>query len=225
MPDDLYRRDTEQERNLRRLGATVLVSLLVGVGFICWWLYEGPGYFQNEMSYSWSYGPRKGPRVPLPAGTVPRDGAGYDALESTTPLLIGPATAAAMIAPDGVGHPERKSLEPHAAALGAALYANECGFCHGADGRGNTYVGEEYTPRPPDLHAALARLNDAAALSAISDGMTTPEIDTTPAIGPDWHAFRLYLDLAERQSILAYLRTAFPPGPAQTGPAPVLGGH
>jgi len=177
----------EQERNLRRLSIGTLVMLFVATAFITWWLYQGAGFFHDEMSYGSAYGPRKGPRVPLPAGTVPRDRMGFDNADLGEPALV--------VTPS--------------AAIGAKLYRDECVFCHAAGGRGDTPVGLEYDPRPPDLNLVVAQRSDAELFQAISDGMVTPEIDTFPPVGARWHAFRLYLDEADRRQLVAYLRLEF----------------
>lgn len=182
--------DDEQERNLRRLGTAVLMALFVFVAFTCWWLYEGVGYFKDEMSFNSAFGPRKNPRLPLPPGTVPRDGMGYDRVQ------LGQAPRAVAFS----------------MAAGAKLYRDQCTFCHAASGRGDTPVGFEYDPRPPDLNAVVAARSDAQLFAAISNGMTTPDVATSPPIGPRWHEFRLYLDEADRRQLVDYLRRTFGPG-------------
>lgn len=179
-----------QEHNLQRLGFLTAVTLMVSIGFVCWWLYEGVGFFRDEMSFNSAYGPRKAPRVPLPAGTVPRDGMGFDRAQlGENPLTV-----------------------IYAPTLAARLYHDQCGFCHAASGRGDTAVGMEYDPRPPDLNRAVPRLSDAQLFHAISDGMTTPEINTSPPVGARWHAFRLYLSEAQRRQLVDYLRQHFGSG-------------
>ena len=187
---------TEQERNLRRLSRALLLGLIVAGGFVCWWLYEGVGYFKDEMSFSSAMGPRKGPRLPLPPGTVPRDGMGYDRAQ------LGEAAREAAYVP----------------AEGAKLYHDQCGFCHAASGLGDTAVGMEYDPPPPDLNQVVPRRSDTALYASISDGMATPEVNTEPPVGPRWHAFRLYLAEADRRTLVQYLRQTFGGGRAPTGP-------
>lgn len=186
----------EQERNLRRLSTVTLIVLYVAAVFVCWWLYEGVGYFQDEMSFASSFGPRKGPRVPLPPGTVPRDGMGYDRADLGLPPLAPTISL----------------------AVGAKLYADNCGFCHAASGRGDTAVGIEYDPRPPDLNQLVPRRTDDQLFQAISQGMVTGDIATSPPIGARWHEFRLYLDEPDRRQLVAYLRTQFGQGHAPTQP-------
>lgn len=186
----------EQERNLRLLGRSTLIVTLVALGFVCWWLYQGVGFFKDEMSFSSAYGPRKVPRVPLPAGTVPRDGMGYDRAQlGLAPLAV--------------------TYNP---ALGHKLYHDNCGFCHAATGRGDVPAGMEYDPRPPDLNAVVPERTDQQLFDAISNGMTTPEIATSPPLGPRWHEFRLYLDEAYRRQLVDYLRATFGAGRAPTTP-------
>jgi len=181
---------TEQERNLRRMALVTLVTLALSLGFVAWWLYEGVGFFKDEMSFSSALGPRKGPRIPLPAGTVPRDGMGFDNVELGKPPL-------------------QVNYNP---ALGAKLYHDQCGFCHAASGRGDTAVGMEYDPRPPDLNVAVPRQSDRQLFDAISNGMVTAEIATSPPIGRRWHAFRQYLSEAQRLQVVDYLRRQFGQG-------------
>lgn len=179
--------DTNQERNLRRLSFWTLVTLFVSVAFVCWWLYEGVGFFKDEMSFSSAYGPRKGPRVPLPPGTVPRDGMGYDRAQlGEAPLPV-----------------------RYDRGLGAKLYHDNCEFCHAATGRGDVPAGIEYDPQPPDLTQRVPQRSDAQLFAAISDGMTTPEIDVTPPLGPRWHEFSLYLNESDRRQLVDYLRQTF----------------
>jgi mono/diheme cytochrome c family protein len=173
--------DEKQEYNLKRLGVTTLLLLFVAVSFVCWWLYTGVGFFEDEMSVASSFGPRKGPRVPLPAGTVPRDGMGYDNLASPAAFHLDPAQ-------------------------GARLFHDQCGFCHTTD----SPVATEYNPQPPNLALVVPQRTDAQLFAAISDGMATPEVNTNPPIGPRWHAFRLYLDASDRRQLVAYLRQEYP---------------
>lgn len=188
---------SSQEDNLQRLGFWTLVILFVSVTFVCWWLYQGVGYFKDEMSFSSAFGPRKGPRVPLPAGTVPRDGMGYDRAQLGRPPL-------AVV------------YDP---ALAAKLYRDNCTFCHAASGRGDTAPGMEYDPSPPDLTAVVPRRTDAELFAAVSAGMATPSIATTPPLGPRWHEFSLYLDEAYRRQLVDYLRARFGGGRELAPPA------
>lgn len=189
--------DTNQERNLRRLSFWTLLTLFVSVGFICWWLYQGVGFFKDEMSFSSAFGPRKGPRVPLPPGTVPRDGMGYDRAQLNEPAL---------------------SVR-YDSGLGAKLYHDNCEFCHAASGRGDVPAGIEYDPQPPQLTRLVPQRSDAQLFAAISDGMTTPEIDVSPPLGPRWHQFALYLNEADRRQLVDYLRATFGTGRELGAPA------
>lgn len=188
--------DSPQERNLRRLGWGTLVVLTVAGMLLCWWLYQGVGFFRDEMSFNSALGPRKAPRIPLPADTVPRDGMGYDRAQlGLTPLVV-----------------------TYDAALGAQLYHDQCGFCHAASGRGDAPAGMEYNPRPPDLNLVVPQRTDAQLFTAVSEGMTTEEVATTPPIGPRWHAFRLSLSEGQRQQLVDYLRQRFGSGRPAAGP-------
>lgn len=190
------RADNEQERNLKRLGFVTLLTLFVAVAFVSWWLYEGVGFFKDEMSFSSAFGPRKGPRVPLPAYTVPRDGMGYDRAQLDEPPLT----------------------VTYSQPAGYKLYHDNCGFCHAASGRGDTAVGIEYDPRPPDLNQVVPQRSDAQLFDAISDGMSTPSIATSPPIGPRWHEFSLYLNERDRRQLVLYLRHEY--GQGRTPPQP-----
>ncbi|MGH9476263.1 MAG: c-type cytochrome [Terriglobales bacterium] len=192
--------DDPQERNLRRIGWTTLVVLAIVGMFVCWWLYEGVGYFKDEMSFNFAYGPRKAPRIPLPAGTVPRDGMGYDNADFGLPPMA----------------------VKYSPALGAKFYHDQCGFCHAAGGRGDAPAGLEYTPRPPDLNRLVPQRTDAQLFTAISDGMTSPEVATSPPLGPRWHEFRLYLSEAQRRQLVDYLRQHFGQGRPEPPPATTI---
>lgn len=200
MPNLLPYDDDPQEQNLRRIGWTTLVVLAIAAMFVCWWLYEGVGFFKDEMSFNFAYGPRKAPRVPLPAGTVPRDGMGYDQVDFGLPPL----------------------QVVYAPAQGAKLYHDQCEFCHAASGRGDAPAGIEYDPRPPDLNQLVPARTNAQLFAAISDGMTTPEVATSPPLGPRWHEFRLYLSEAQRDQVVDYLRQQFGQGRSEPPPATTI---
>lgn len=190
-----------QEQNLRRIGWTTLVVLAISVGFVCWWLYQGVGFFKDEMSFNYAYGPRKAPRIPLPAGTVPRDGLGYDNVDFGLPPL----------------------QVHYSPALGAKLYHDQCEFCHAASGRGDAPAGLEYNPRPPDLNALVPKQTDAQLFAAISGGMVTHTgMATSPPLGPRWHEFRLYLSEAQRDQLVGYLRRRFGSGLPEAPPATTI---
>ncbi len=181
-----------QQSHLRLLKWLTLVMFFSGLTFVSWWLYEGVGYFRDEMYTQDNFGPLHGPRLALPDGTVPFQGQGYDwrllHLRPRPPLRVDPA-------------------------LGARLYHDNCSFCHGVDGRGDAPVGLEYDPAPPDLNLSVARSSPARLFRAISDGMpSAPAIDVEPDPGANWHAYRLYLDESQRRQILAYLEAHFGPG-------------
>lgn len=193
--------DDPQEQHLRQMGWTTLVVLAIAAMFVCWWLYQGVGFFKDEMSFNYAYGPRKAPRIPLPAGTVPRDGMGYDNSDFGLPPL-------------------RVTFSP---ALGAKLYHDQCAFCHAASGRGDAPAGIEYNPAPPDLNQILPRRSDAQLFAAISDGMVTNTgVATTPKLGPRWHAFRLYLSEAQRDQLVDYLRQRYGSGIPEAPPATTI---
>ncbi|MGH9466708.1 MAG: c-type cytochrome [Terriglobales bacterium] len=192
--------DDPQEQNLRRIGWTTLVLLAIAAMFVCWWLYQGVGYFENEMSFNYAYGPRKAPRIPLPAGTVPRDGMGYDNVDFGLPPLV----------------------VKYSPALGKKLYHDQCEFCHAASGEGDAPAGIEYNPRPPDLNQVVPKRTDAELFTSISDGMITPSVATTPPIGPRWHEFRLYLSEAQRRQLVDYLRQRYGQGRPEAPPATTI---
>lgn len=86
-------------------------------------------------------------------------------------------------------------LVPPDATRSAALYRDNCGFCHGSEGKGNGPVGEVYTPRPADLTSARLR--------AYPDGLLylrfTNGFSTMPA-------FYWRLDELERWRVVAHVR-------------------
>ncbi|MGH9479312.1 MAG: c-type cytochrome, partial [Terriglobales bacterium] len=104
------------------------------------------------------------------------------------------------------------------AALGRKLYHDNCSFCHAPSGRGDVPAGIEYDPRPPDLNALVPHRSDQELFAAISNGMTTPEVATSPPLGPRWHEFKLYLDEAYRRQLVAYLRATYGSGREPTTP-------
>ncbi len=183
--------DDPQEQHLRQIGWTTLVALAIAAVFGCWWLYQGVGFFKDEMSFNYAYGPRKAPRIPLPAGTVPRDGMGYDNVDFGLPPL-------------------RVTYAP---ALGAKLYHDQCEFCHAASGRGDAPAGLEYNPAPPNLNQLVPQRTNAQLFAAISNGMVTNSgMATTPSLGPRWHEFRLYLSEAQRDQLVGYVRQRYGSG-------------
>ena len=192
---------SDQERNLTILTRTAWWGILVTVAFASWWLYQGVGFFKDEMSFQDVFGARRGPHLPLPAGTVASDGYGFDP---------------AQLLPPGAPLPPPP---PPDVALGRRLYHDNCSFCHAMSGRGDAPVGLEYDPRPGDLNRSVPRLNDRTLFDQISDGIPAgPGIDTSPPLTSEWHAFRFYLDADERWQIVNFLRAGFGRARAATPP-------
>lgn len=193
---------SDQERNLTLLTRVAWWGILAMVTFVSWWLYQGVGFFKDEMSFQDVYSARNGPHIPLPVGTVPSDGFGFDPAAVAAPGTLAPA-------------PPKPNL-----ALGRRLYHDNCSFCHAMSGRGDAPVGLEYDPRPPDLNARVPALADATLFDRISNGIASgPGIDTSPPIVSAWHAFRYYLEPDERWQIVAFLRATFGHPSAATPPA------
>ena len=58
------------------------------------------------------------------------------------------------------------------AADGAALYKKHCTSCHGADGKGNTKMGQKLKCRDLSSAAVQAKITDAAIAKSITDGIS-----------------------------------------------------
>jgi mono/diheme cytochrome c family protein len=57
------------------------------------------------------------------------------------------------------------------AADGKALYEDQCGKCHGADGKGDTKMGQKLGAKDYTDPKVQAGLKDEAALKAIKEGL------------------------------------------------------
>ena len=202
------RYQSEQERNLTILTRAAMWVVIPLVAFGCWWLYQGLGYFKDEMSYQDVYGARRGPHLPLPEGVVSDQGFGF----SPRQLL-----AAGQVPPQ---------LPQPNLHYGARLYRDNCQFCHAASGRGDAPVGLEYDPAPPLLYRVIPGLNNATVFDRISNGTGMDQvksINTYPPIGDAWHAFRLYLGPNARWQLTYFLRAEFGSGrPPNTPPATAI---
>ncbi len=197
-----YRSD--QERNLTILTRAVMWVMIPLVAFACWWLYQGLGFFKDEMSFQDVYGARRGPHIPLPEGVVSAHGFGF----SPRQLL-----AAGQDPP-----PLPRPNLPY----GRQLYHDNCQFCHAASGRGDAPVGLEYDPAPPHLHRVIPAMTNARIFDQISNGTGMDQvrsINTYPPIGDNWHAYRLYLSAADRWQLTYFLRAQFGSGQPSLPPA------
>lgn len=98
------------------------------------------------------------------------------------------------LAPEGTGLSD-------AALAGRELYAENCAFCHAADGTGRNWIGSFLDPRPRDFTDPDFRLmRDAAALEQrILAGIP----------GTSMPAWRDVLGTREVEAIVAYLQQAF----------------
>lgn len=90
-------------------------------------------------------------------------------------------------------------------ALGAELYADNCAFCHAADGRGKNWIGCFLEPHPTDLTEPTAYRNSSqgALASTIRDGVAETSM---PAFGS-------VLSEEQVDALVAYLTRAFLPPP------------
>ncbi|MNR78810.1 Cytochrome c6 [compost metagenome] len=80
-------------------------------------------------------------------------------------------------------------------ADGKQLYADNCIFCHGPEGRGDGRVGEVFAPRPANLHLPrLVSASDGHFYEVITNGYSTMP------------AFYKRLDPEQRWKIVAYVR-------------------
>lgn len=90
---------------------------------------------------------------------------------------------------------------PDVIAAGRAHWADHCATCHGNDGSGNTFIGANLYPRPPDMRqAATQNLTDGELYYIIRNGVRLTGMPAwgNPALGRDdesWHlvAFIRYL--------------------------------
>jgi mono/diheme cytochrome c family protein len=57
------------------------------------------------------------------------------------------------------------------AADGKALYETHCAKCHGADGKGQTKMGQKMSIKDYTLAATWAKLTDEKALKAVKEGL------------------------------------------------------
>lgn len=206
MPRRRYQ--SEQERNLTILTRAALWIIVPLVAFGSWWLYQGLGFFKDEMSFQDVYGARRGPHIPLPEGVVSAQGFGF----SPRQLLAAGATAPPLPAPE--------------LRYGRQLYHDKCQFCHAASGRGDAPVGLEYDPSPPHLHQVIPGMTNAQIFDKISNGTGMDQvrsINTYPPIGDNWHAYRLYLSASDRWQLTYFLRAEFGSGqPPSLPPATTI---
>ncbi len=61
------------------------------------------------------------------------------------------------------------------ASDGKALYEKDCAKCHGADGKGNTKIGQRNGARDYSNPKTWENLTDAAAVKAIKEGVKDKE--------------------------------------------------
>ena len=69
------------------------------------------------------------------------------------------------------------------AKRGAALYAQHCASCHGADGRSNTVAAGPLLPRPTDLTSG--RYTAEAIAAAVVRGVRGTAMPAFPTLGPE----------------------------------------
>ncbi len=74
------------------------------------------------------------------------------------PALLALATATTLSAPDG-----------------KALYEQHCAKCHGADGKGNTKMGQKVGAKDYSVAKNWDGLTDAAAVKAVKQGVKDKE--------------------------------------------------
>jgi cytochrome c oxidase cbb3-type subunit 3 len=101
---------------------------------------------------------------------------------------------------------ERLSLE-----VGRRIYARECAYCHGADGRADTEVAKVLNPPPRDFSdpIAMARLDDGRVYMAIYRGRPGTAMGGRGEL----------LAAAEIIDVMRYIRTLVRPLPAGMTPA------
>ncbi|MFM8321878.1 MAG: c-type cytochrome [Chloroflexota bacterium] len=121
--------------------------------------------------------------LPLPAGSVPVDGAAY-LPGAGAPLNPVQADAASL-------------------ARGARLYEVNCAFCHGPAGKGDGSIAEELARKPKDLTGAPAQaLSDGDLFMIISNGLKA-----VPGFKGGMPALRENTTVADRWDIVNYIRS------------------
>jgi mono/diheme cytochrome c family protein len=117
-------------------------------------------------------------------------------LPASGSLPVTPSRPWAMRQPPGTATASNPIVVTQAVlADGKKLYTDNCGFCHGAAGKGDGPVGEVYAPRPADLHLPrLVSATDGRIYEVITNGYSTMP------------AFYKRLDPESRWRIVAYVR-------------------
>ena len=130
----------------------------------------------------------------------------------TAALAHGPGRGMARhnyVMQNGIPEPFRGAaspLETTAAAIGAgiAIYAEQCGSCHGPNGRGDGEAGKELDPPPSNLVDMLAMpmMKDDFFLWTI--------MECGERLKTDMPTFKEVLTPTEVWQVIAYMRAGFP---------------
>jgi len=86
--------------------------------------------------------------------------------------------------------------------LGAALFAQNCAFCHGADGSGRNWIGRFLEPHPRDLTdpGRMSTMTRERLLQVLREGLP----------GTSMPAWRSVLSPEQIDAVIAYIARAFP---------------
>ena len=158
----------------RRVGIREILALVFGILAL-----GGLGGCSGQMADQPSY---KSGRIAL----MPASGS----------LPVEPRRAWATKIPPGTATASNPIVVTRAVlADGKQLYADNCLFCHGPQGKGDGKVGEVYAPRPANLHLPrLLSAPDGHFYEVITNGYSTMP------------AFYKRLSPEERWRIVAYVR-------------------
>lgn len=223
-PEEIARDQGFQELVLGLLAKAVLVVIPVVLilGYVLYEGHEMPPWSMrdNQPADSTGYNPPATQQFAA-AGIVPRTGLPH-AFADRPDGSVPPAATKAKSPFDG---------GPREVARGKQVYADNCSFCHGANGIGDGPAGESYIPRPPVLTTAKVQsLSEGVMYYQITNGiLSTPIPEARKYLPREWHAFRGTISERDRWAAVTFVKSlgtnatnimAAPPGaPAGQNPA------